>query len=333
MNKVCGIYCISNCITGKKYIGKSIDVNTRYRQHLLKLRLGSHHSNHLQRAFDKYGEGSFVFGVIEECSTDDLDSKEKYWIDYYDTYNNGYNCALPNGKNNGHIFTDEDKQKHSIAMKLARSRDSVESRRKIIAGLAKGRLNAIGKRVRSLILYDSKTLELVYKSRSIMDSASFIGVPYKTMNKALIRLNNRRQWTYRGYIIIRDNGIESLEKYIEERNIHNDIVKQNKINAKIRGEQRIIKAKEQQILNKINNTDNRLRSWKLNSDKAIEKLRESGKSSIDVFVKDTGEYFGRWSLQSDFANEFNLSKNKMSMVLSGKKKSYAGYVFKYVIPK
>ena len=42
----------------------------------------------------KYGIENFTFSVIEECSQEQLNEREIYWIEYYDTYKNGYNSTL-----------------------------------------------------------------------------------------------------------------------------------------------------------------------------------------------------------------------------------------------
>ena len=57
----------------------------------------------IYRAMRKYGAGIFHIEQIEECENSKLDEREKYWIEYYDSYKNGYNStpggtALPSGK-------------------------------------------------------------------------------------------------------------------------------------------------------------------------------------------------------------------------------------------
>ena len=42
-----------------------------------------HTNNHLQNAWDKYGEENFRFEILEQCEIRDLNRREKYWIDYY----------------------------------------------------------------------------------------------------------------------------------------------------------------------------------------------------------------------------------------------------------
>lgn len=97
---ISGIYSIYNIVTDEHYIGQSINLYKRINEHIRKLRLGNHkYSNHgktlLQKAWDKYGERSFVFSVIETCEKDFLDDREVYWIEFYHCnyakYNKGYN--------------------------------------------------------------------------------------------------------------------------------------------------------------------------------------------------------------------------------------------------
>ncbi len=86
-----GIYKIENLINGKCYIGQSIDITRRWRQHRSDYKDGT---VSLYQAIKKYGLNNFSFEIIEECSVDELDNREIYWIEYYNSYNNGYNETL-----------------------------------------------------------------------------------------------------------------------------------------------------------------------------------------------------------------------------------------------
>lgn len=90
----CGIYCIENKANGKKYVGKSIDIKKRWNNHIAQLRNNSHPNEYLQRSWNKYGEEMFDFCVLEVCESEILNDREKYWIDYYDSFLNGYNLTL-----------------------------------------------------------------------------------------------------------------------------------------------------------------------------------------------------------------------------------------------
>jgi len=87
---MCGIYKITNNINGKIYVGQSICIEKRWRNH--KNYFGSGNEDYpLYRAFSKYGIDNFSFEVIEECSRSELNKREIYWINYYNSVNNGYN--------------------------------------------------------------------------------------------------------------------------------------------------------------------------------------------------------------------------------------------------
>lgn len=76
-----GIYCIINIINNKRYIGSSKNIKRRLQIHRAELRHNWHSNSHLQRAWNKYGEKSFEYYVIEACSDDILLDREQYYID------------------------------------------------------------------------------------------------------------------------------------------------------------------------------------------------------------------------------------------------------------
>lgn len=85
---ISGIYKIENLINGKKYIGQSIDIQRRFNEHKR-----DKDNCRIHQALRKYGINNFSFEVVEECPTILLDEREKYWIKYYDSFNNGYNAT------------------------------------------------------------------------------------------------------------------------------------------------------------------------------------------------------------------------------------------------
>lgn len=100
-----GIYCITNKINNKKYIGQSTDLEERKRGHKYSIRSSSP-KYYLQRALSKYGIENFTFEVIETCEEKYLDEREVYWIKQYGTYGGGYNLTL--GGTKGNMKIDED---------------------------------------------------------------------------------------------------------------------------------------------------------------------------------------------------------------------------------
>lgn len=85
-----GIYKITNLINNKMYIGQSTNIQERWEEHKF---YSSKEQTAIQQAFKKYGISNFSFEVIEECPKEKLDEREIYWIQFYDTYNNGYNLT------------------------------------------------------------------------------------------------------------------------------------------------------------------------------------------------------------------------------------------------
>lgn len=89
-----GIYKIVNKINNKIYIGQSINVVDRWKQHQYKSLNSKElaYNSAIHQAMRKYGIENFVFEIIEECSIDELDEKERYWISKLNTLSpNGYN--------------------------------------------------------------------------------------------------------------------------------------------------------------------------------------------------------------------------------------------------
>lgn len=87
-----GIYKITNRINGKIYIGQSINIKFRWKQHEQEAK-GERRNSLLYQAMRKYGLENFSFEVIEECSQENLNEREVYWIDYYNSFNEGYNMT------------------------------------------------------------------------------------------------------------------------------------------------------------------------------------------------------------------------------------------------
>lgn len=98
-----GIYIIKNKRTHEYYVGESRDIKSRWKRHRYELNKGVHHSDKLQKAWNKYGERAFSFKVAQRfwfCSRvnkDKLDVvlylREEYYMDKYNSLNFGYNVA------------------------------------------------------------------------------------------------------------------------------------------------------------------------------------------------------------------------------------------------
>ncbi len=103
MNRISGIYCIENIINHKKYIGQSVDIYNRWRNHKNELLHNCHDNDYLQKSFNKYGLDNFSFYIIEECFPQNLDEREIYYINYYHTLDDNYGYNLKAGGQDGTI--------------------------------------------------------------------------------------------------------------------------------------------------------------------------------------------------------------------------------------
>lgn len=89
------IYKITNLINGKCYIGQtSRTIEERFKQHLKDSKKEERINYPLYRAFNKYGLNNFEIIEIEKCEIEKLNEREVYWIDYYNSFYDGYNQTL-----------------------------------------------------------------------------------------------------------------------------------------------------------------------------------------------------------------------------------------------
>lgn len=85
-----GVYKITNIINNKVYIGQSVNIEKRWREHKYAFNRGDHSNIQFQRAWVKYGEDNFRFEVIEECSVDSLNDRESFYILKFQSTNPQY---------------------------------------------------------------------------------------------------------------------------------------------------------------------------------------------------------------------------------------------------
>ena len=117
MNKQCGVYEIFNMVNGKSYVGQSTNITQRLSKHKSELRHNKHQNLHLQNAWNKYGEHSFLFNILEYCNIDELDDIERYYINIWNLTNNQYGYNVESGGNLNKTLSTETKRKLSEAHK------------------------------------------------------------------------------------------------------------------------------------------------------------------------------------------------------------------------
>jgi group I intron endonuclease len=109
-----GVYQILNLVNGKRYVGSAaISFVKRWRDHKWSLKKNKHHSKHLQRAWNRYGEENFEFEILGCCNPKDCILWEQKFIDKYKTANRkfGYNIYPIAGSPLGNKLSKETKAK------------------------------------------------------------------------------------------------------------------------------------------------------------------------------------------------------------------------------
>lgn len=88
------IYCITNQINGKQYVGKTTSsVKKRFKQHCLEYKKERCEKRPLYNAMSKYGIENFIVEPLIQCNPDELNFYEEFFISKLNTYHNGYNAT------------------------------------------------------------------------------------------------------------------------------------------------------------------------------------------------------------------------------------------------
>lgn len=93
-DKVCGIYKITSLDSGMAYIGQSVDIKSRFADHLKSGLDCGPTTNKLYQAMKKYQPCNFLFEILEEVPRNQLNEREKYYIDFYCTQEVGMNTTM-----------------------------------------------------------------------------------------------------------------------------------------------------------------------------------------------------------------------------------------------
>jgi group I intron endonuclease len=158
LNKKCGIYLIINLINGKRYIGSSKDLYERLYHHVWSLNRGSHENKHIQSAWNKYGESSFEYGILEYCQERERLEREGHYIS---TINPEYNMDEINLDG---LTSHSKESKNKIANSVTNNWNS-EDRQK----------NCKTRNIPCYV-YSIKSWELVKENVSIKEVCNFLGL-------------------------------------------------------------------------------------------------------------------------------------------------------------
>lgn len=212
MKNKSGIYMILNTYNNKCYIGSTKNFYTRKQKHFRLLVLNKHHSNHLQKAYNKYGKDKFTFIILEECEIEKLLEKEVFWINLKNSLDPryGYNVAIP--KRNENLKLREDTilklKMHSYKQWYSDKRISLEEflegKRAKDLYIKKGIPNK-----EKVLAFNKNTGIKEYEFESISKTASY----FKTSQKRISEVCNGRKKSWVGYIFVKEKDYNSKLEY------------------------------------------------------------------------------------------------------------------------
>ena len=109
------IYKITNIQNNKVYIGQTIrPIKDRFHRHINDA-MNNILDTHFARAIRKYGKDNFIIEQIDMAETqDELNKKEQYWIQYYNSVIDGYNETDAITKCGGNTYQSKTEQEMEV---------------------------------------------------------------------------------------------------------------------------------------------------------------------------------------------------------------------------
>ena len=188
----CGIYCITNLINGKQYVGQSIHIEQRFKEHCTREELI------VDKAIKKYGKSNFEFKILEKCpiNLDILNEKEIYWIEKLGTFANPSHYNFTKGGNNG---------EHRIGNIVSNNtRIKISKRNK---GEKNGRFVEIPTITKNGFNNGKQVYLLKYRGKKIATSQSISKLEYIRDYEDWDNLNTPK------VSLIRDGTVQGMQKY------------------------------------------------------------------------------------------------------------------------
>ena len=109
------IYKITNIQNNKVYIGQTIrPIKDRFHRHVNDA-MNNILDTHFARAIRKYGKDSFIIEQIDEAQTqEELNKKEQYWIQFYNSVQDGYNETNAISKCGGNTYQSKTEEEMEV---------------------------------------------------------------------------------------------------------------------------------------------------------------------------------------------------------------------------
>lgn len=188
------IYCIHNLSTNKKYIGQTVEkLQRRVIRHFRTI-----NETKISRAIQKYGKYDFVYGIVEEVDDKNLlDEREKYWIQYYNSVDNGFNI----------------KEGGKCTRGFKQSESSIEKRRQKLLG-------------RPLSKEHKRKLSEAHKGKSLSKETVNKMIKYRTGRSLTKSCREKISHSHskNTYELTNTDGtvllVKNLSKFCKENNLH-----------------------------------------------------------------------------------------------------------------
>jgi len=204
----------------KRYIGSSRNLKQRYSKHKSLLRKGSHDSNILQEAYNKYGRESFSFKFLERnIEISELINRERYYVEKFDSMNRGkgYNKVFPTATLQE--YEEEWREMHRrIGWGMHYGEiDSIEKEREYVewkkAKAEKAQKTAEYFERMKLVQIDKNTGELVKCFAKMNDVVLEMG--YKN-DKGISKCLTGESRSYKGFVYVYERDYDKRKDYIVE---------------------------------------------------------------------------------------------------------------------
>lgn len=169
-----GIYKITSP-SDKVYIGQSVDIQKRFTTYR---RLDCKNQSILYRSFVKYGVENHIFEILEECSLDLLNERERYYQELFLIKNKTLNCKLTKTSDKSGFLSNETKLKISLSNKgKKRTQEHIEIMR----------LNSLG-------IKRSEETKLKISNANKGRVSPMLNKKHSEETKKLLKLNNPKYW-------------------------------------------------------------------------------------------------------------------------------------------
>lgn len=215
------VYKITCLVNGKVYVGQTSEtMERRFKRHMGYQKY--EHDTKFYRAILKYGTDNFVIEQIDAAETqEELDDKEMYWINYYDSVNNGYNTRSSKGKCGGDTLTHHP-NREVISQKIRESKLGDRNPMRINGGLRGDKNGMFGKHgkdapsSRECVAISIDGADVKYFD-TLADLQKYFNVT--TLGMVSMRCRGRTKSPYKGYYFKYRDDYEKSQTTIESATV------------------------------------------------------------------------------------------------------------------